>query len=129
MKQVLVLEDQNYAQVIIERVLRKEFNMDVTLAENGLIGIEKYLEQKPEIIFLDISMPDMNGLEFLGFLRGNLDDKTTPVVVLTANGNKDLVYQLLKMGITSYVLKPFTYETLKEKISEILSSMNVKGSE
>jgi DNA-binding response OmpR family regulator len=87
------------------------------------------LEQKPEIIFLDISMPDMNGLEFLGFLRGNLDDKTTPVVVLTANGNKDLVYQLLKMGITSYVLKPFTYETLKEKISEILSSMNVKGSE
>ncbi|MBN1302194.1 MAG: response regulator [Melioribacteraceae bacterium] len=120
MKKALVAEDQLYNQVLLERILKNEFNMQVIKAENGLEALTKYDRDKPDLIFLDVSMPEMNGMEFIKELRENKNDKDTPVIVLTANSNRELVSYFIEKGISGYLLKPMKYDQMKERISDIL---------
>ena len=119
-KKVLIADDQLYIQVFVERVFKKEFNFSVSKALNGVEALSKYDEDKPDIIFLDVSMPHMNGFEFLKELRNVRKDKTTPVVIMTANRNSQLFSQLIQLGVTDYLLKPFTYALLKDRMTEIV---------
>jgi DNA-binding NarL/FixJ family response regulator len=120
---VLIADDQLYIQVFVGRVFKKEFNFNIYKASNGIEALIIYDKVKPDIIFLDISMPQMNGLEFLKELRIVRNDKTTPVVIMTANRNSQLFNSILQLGITGYLLKPFTYASLKEHMTEILDKI------
>ncbi len=123
-KKVLVADDQLYIQVFVERVLKKEFKLEIVRASDGVDALNKYTDYKPALIFLDISMPNMNGVEFLKELRTVKNDSATPVVVMTANRNSDLFKTVVTLGITDYLLKPFTYSTLKDRVSDILEKVN-----
>jgi len=119
MKKALVVEDQNYTAVFVKRVLTKEFSFDVRTAENGKEGLSVYAAFRPDIIFLDISMPEMNGLDFIKYLRNVINDKTTYVVMMTAISDKSLVGKFIEHGILDYILKPLDYSGLKERLKTI----------
>jgi two-component system chemotaxis response regulator CheY len=123
MKKALVIEDQNYTAVFVKRALTKEFGFEVQLAENGKEGIARYLNKKPDIIFLDVSMPEMNGLDFIKYLRNNLNDKETHVVVMTAISDKELVAKFIVHGILDYILKPLDYSHLIKRLELIFSKI------
>ena len=120
---VLVADDQLYIQVFVERVFKKEFNFTIFKASNGVEALTRYDENKPDIIFLDVSMPQMNGFDFLKELRNVRNDKTTPVVIMTANRNSQLFSSIIQLGITDYLLKPFTYASLKDRMIDIISKI------
>lgn len=123
MRKALIIEDQNYTAVFIKRALTKEFNFEVRLAENGKEGILQYTKSKPDIIFLDVSMPEMNGLDFIKHLRNNLNDRDTYVVVMTAISDKNLVAKFIEYGIIDYILKPLDYTQLIKRLKLIFSKI------
>ncbi len=123
-KKVLLIEDEKFIQVFMRRLLSHEFNWEISTADSGIQGLKKYDETKPDLIFLDVSMPDMNGLEFIKALRLAKKDSDTPVIITTANSNRELVAQFVEYGITDYILKPVSYESLKDRIKEILKKIN-----
>ena len=77
-------------------------------------------KEKPDLIVLDITMPIMNGVEMLGKLKENPDTKDIPVIMLTAESGKDNVMQIVKMGVTDYIVKPFKGEQLIERAEKII---------
>jgi len=123
MKKAHVVEDQNYTAVFVKRALTKEFGFEVQIAENGKDGILNYSKVKPDIIFLDVSMPEMNGLDFIKYLRNNLNDKETHVVVMTAISDKELVAKFIVYGILDYILKPLDYSHLIKRLELIFSKI------
>ena len=66
-------------------------------------------------------MPEMTGIEFVRLLRANEKPPTTPVLMVTTNAAKDDIVEALRAGVTNYVVKPFTPDTMKEKIESVLA--------
>ena len=94
--------------------------MQVSEAENGIKGIEVYFKECPNLIFLDIFMPYMNGVEYLIKLRQEHGDLTTPVVILTNLTNREAIEKMGKLGITDYVIKADFAIGLSDRIFDIL---------
>ncbi len=118
---VLVIEDEAHIRVALEYNLKMD-NFDVTLAENGRLGLEKAKEIKPQLILCDWMMPEMNGLEVLGELKKDDELKGIPVFMLTAKGMSGDMEQALEKGADNYITKPFDPlklgEILREKLKE-----------
>ena len=118
---VLVIEDEAHIRVALEYNLKMD-NFDVTLAENGKLGLEKAKEMKPQLILCDWMMPEMNGLEVLDELKKNEELKDIPVFMLTAKGMSGDMEQALEKGADNYITKPFDPlklgEILREKLKE-----------
>ena len=120
MKKVLIVEDDKKIRVLLKRLLEKKFRMEVCEAEDGYQGLEVYRAEAPRLIFLDILMPNMNGLEFLKELRRT--DQETLVVVMTGMGDKEYVQQMVLLGITDYIIKSEFIFHLEDRIADILYS-------
>jgi CheY-like chemotaxis protein len=125
MRKVLIVEDDNKFRVLLRRLLEKKFRLQVFEAANGIEGIEIYKRESPNLIFLDISMPYMNGIEYLAKLRQEHEDLITPVVVLTCVNNKEAVQQMMKLGITDYVVKADFVIGLADRIYDILIKIKI----
>jgi CheY-like chemotaxis protein len=125
MRKALIVEDDNKFRILLRRLLEKKFRMQVSEAENGLEGIEAYSKETPNLIFLDIFMPYMNGVEYLIKLRQEQEDLITPVVVLTNLTNREAVEKMGKLGITDYVIKADFAIGLSDRIFDILSKINI----
>jgi DNA-binding NarL/FixJ family response regulator len=120
MRKVLIVDDDSRFRVLLRRLLEKKFRMQVFEAGNGIEGIELYQRVAPKLIILDISMPHMNGVEYLVKIRQEHEDLTTPVLVLTNYSHKDSIEKIIKLGITDYIVKADYVLGLSERISDIL---------
>lgn len=106
---ILVIEDTYDTAHIIERMLRH--NYDIELAENGLIGLQKFKNKSYDIVLLDIMMPGMSGDEVLDSIMTISPNQT--VITMTAHGNADLAELMLTKGASDYIQKPFKAEQLR----------------
>lgn len=95
---------------------------EVITATNGKEGLEKAVNEKPDLILLDVSMPVMNGHEMLERLRKHPDLKDIPVIMLTALCEADDIAIVSSYGISDYVTKPFDFAELMEKIANALEN-------
>ncbi len=118
MKKILLIEDDKKIRFLLKRLLEKKFRMEVFEANNGAEGLDMYRQYNPKLIFLDISMPIMDGVEFLTKLRS--EDSNTPVIVMTCNNDRTIVAQMLTLGISDYVIKSDFVVFLESRIAEIL---------
>jgi DNA-binding response OmpR family regulator len=100
---VLVVEDEPDTVVLLKHILRSA-GFNVMGALSGSEAIKKCAEIKPDLIILDLMMPDMDGWETYRYLRQMTD---TPVMVISAIGNKEDVVKALRMGVDDYITKPF----------------------
>jgi len=120
---VLIIEDDNIIRSYLKRMIQKRFSFNIAEAENGIIGLEAIKKVKPDIIFLDISMPEMSGLEFLEKIRQEPDYSNIPVLVLTAHNDSDTIKKILNLGVSDYILKPIdtakTYNRIQQLIDNI----------
>jgi DNA-binding response OmpR family regulator len=117
---VLSVDDSRTIRMIVSKAF-KSYDCEVFEAENGLEGLDLTAKQKPDLIILDITMPVMTGIEMLSKLKQNPELKHIPVIMLTAESGKDHVMQIVKMGVTDYIVKPFKGEQLIERAKSILS--------
>jgi len=110
---ILVIEDTPDTAQLIQRMLRH--NYDIELAENGLIGLQKYKIQTYDIVLLDVMMPGMSGDEVLDNIITISPNQT--VIAMTAHGNADLAELMLTKGASDYIQKPFKAEQLRKVCS------------
>ncbi len=116
----LVVDDDDVSRTFFELFLTRYFNCEVRIAENGTRAVEEMHTFTPDIIFLDILMPFMNGFEFIEHLRSQSKSKDISVVIVSAVDNRDVIKQMKNLGAKDYFLKPFPIEYARSRINSIL---------
>ena len=120
---VLVIDDEpNILQTLQDRLEMNDY--EVLTATNGKEGLEKALDEQPDIILLDVIMPIMDGHEMLKELRKDERGQGISVIMLTACSQSQDVVRAKASGIDDYIIKPFNLSELLEKIENILEHKN-----
>lgn len=121
MNKVLIVDDSSTMRRIICNTLSRLGYEDVVQAENGKEAWELLQQNKDVFLILtDWNMPVMNGLEFVTLVRANFNYNDVPIVMITTEGGKSEVIKALKAGVNNYIIKPFTPQVLREKLSDVL---------
>ena len=110
MKTVLIVDDAAFMRLSIRKMLEKNGYEVVGEAENGLVAVEKYMELQPDIVTMDITMKDMNGLEALKAIMER--DKKANIIMVSAMGQEAMVKDAVLSGAKGFIVKPFMVETL-----------------
>ena len=116
---ILTVDDFSTMRRIIRNMLRQLGYNNVVEAEDGAEALSLLHREKVDFVISDWNMPHMNGLDLLKAIRADANLKPLPVLLVTAEALKENVVEALKAGVNNYVVKPFTAETLKEKIDAI----------
>lgn len=116
----LVVDDSSTMRRIIINTLTKLGHKDCHEAANGREGVERLATVQVDMVITDWNMPEMSGIEFIKALRSNEATKSLPVLMVTTNAAQDDIVQALHAGVNNYVVKPFTPDTIREKIEAVL---------
>jgi len=92
----------------------------VVSAYTGMEGVEKAIEEKPHLILMDIMLPGMDGREATRRIRSNPETKDIPILAITALTKESELRECIEAGCNDYMLKPFNYKDLQEKIQALL---------
>lgn len=124
-KCILAVDDTAIVLTRISDTLRNDY--EVITVNSGVRAL-RYLEQgRPNLILLDIEMPQKNGIETLREIRMMKDRKDIPVIMLTGVEDKDSVLKSARLGICDYMLKPFSSEDLLKRIRRVLEPDEENG--
>ncbi len=118
---VLLVDDSPTMRRIIQNSLNKIGYDDLISAENGVDALEKLEAVEVDMVITDWNMPEMNGEQLVIKLRENPKYKDKPILMVTTRGMREDVIAAVKIGVNGYVVKPFTPEILKKKITDILN--------
>jgi two-component system chemotaxis response regulator CheY len=119
MKRVLVVDDAAFMRMAIKRILDGNGFEVIGEAENGAIAVEKYKELKPDIVTMDITMPEMTGLEALKEIREF--DPEAKVIMVSAMGQEGMVRDTIMLGAKSFIIKPFKNDHVIQTLNKILA--------
>ena len=122
---ILVVDDSKDTTWLLRRTLTDE-NYEVEIAQNGLDGLRLAYHFRPDLVLLDVMMPDMDGWTTLRRLR---EFSEVPVIMLTAVGGEKSLVQGLDSGADDYVTKPFSMEELKARIRAVLRRKGLSEAE
>lgn len=119
---VLLIDDNQPVRLLIGNLLKDLGFTQVDMADNTSEGWDLYCAHKPDILLVDWRMDHPEGLEFVRRVRGSRTSPTpdVPVIMMTAYTNKDMLFQARDSGITEFLIKPFTVETLTRQISQLI---------
>ena len=121
-KRILLVEDDPFLSEIYVTKF-EESGFAVAVLKNGVLGIEKIKEQKPDIILLDIVMPKIDGFEFLQMIKDDTATKNVPVVILSNLAEQENVEKGFALGATAYLVKAhYTPTEVVAKVREILNT-------
>ncbi len=116
---ILTVDDFSTMRRIIRNMLRQLGYTNIVEAEDGAEALSLLQREKVDFVISDWNMPNMSGLGLLKAIRADDNLKPIPVLLVTAEALKENVVEAVKSGVNNYVVKPFTAETLKEKIDAI----------
>ncbi len=118
----LIIEDQKFSREMLKSFLRKNFT--VHTAANAKEGLSHYMHQAPDIVFLDIELPDLSGFEICELI--NQLDKESYVVMVSGNNTGEDVHKAMSKGAKTYVIKPFTKSKIIVSLKDFLKSKNLE---
>jgi len=123
---ILVVDDFSTMRRIVKNVLKQLGFDNVEEAEDGAMGLAKLKTGGFGFVVSDWNMPNMDGLDMLKAIRADAAIKDTPVLMVTAEAEKDKVIAAIQAGVNNYVVKPFTAEVFKEKMDKIFDKLEKK---
>ena len=118
---VLIIDDDDDIRLITSMSLGLLGGATVFEANNGADGVAKAQEHSPDVILLDMIMPEMDGAQTISMLRNNEQTAAIPVIFITTRAFDDDIEQMLRMGAKAVLTKPFDPTSLATKIRDILS--------
>lgn len=121
MAKILVIDDEQSIRSLLDTLLRRK-GYDVVLADSGRKGLELFRREHPDVIVLDLKMPEMDGLTVLRQIH-SLDPKK-PVIILTGAGTAEAEQQVRALGVTEYVEKEFSMHLLGDSLKRLLNNQN-----
>jgi CheY-like chemotaxis protein len=124
---ILVVDDASFIREMLKKNLRGCFpGCEVSDAPDGRKAQSMIRMTRFDLILCDWEMPEMSGEELLLWVRGNEATATTPFVMITSRGEKEFIVKAAKAGVSDYIGKPFSPETLAKKISKVLIKAGIK---
>lgn len=116
---VLVVDDFATMRRILKNILKQIGFRKIIDADDGSTALAMLKKNKVDLIISDWNMPMVSGLELLKAVRSDESIKDMPFLMVTAEAQKDSVVQAIQAGVSNYVVKPFTPDTIKEKLEQI----------
>ncbi len=120
---ILAVDDSPTMRRIIVNTLKRAGFNDVAEASDGKDALAKMKVDKYDFIITDWNMPEMDGLAFVTQMRNSDEFRELPVLMVTTRSVKEDIIEAMKAGVNNYIVKPFTPETLSEKIGQVLKSV------
>ena len=114
-KKVLVVDDASFMRIMLKDILKKNGFDVVAEAENGKTAVESYRELKPDAVTMDITMPEMNGIDAVREIRSI--DSEARIVMVSAMGQQPMVIEAIRAGAVDYIVKPFQPERVVQALS------------
>ena len=118
---IRAVDDSPTMRRIIINTLKRAGYSDVLEASDGRDALAKMKVEKVNFVITDWNMPEMDGLSFVTTLRSMSEYKSLPILMVTTRSVKDDIMEALKAGVNNYIVKPFTPDTLKDKIEQVLA--------
>lgn len=119
MPSVLIADDAAFMRMMIKNILSEEGYEIAGEAENGAVAVAKYKELKPDLTTMDITMPEMDGLQALKEIRSA--DPSARVVMCSAMGQQSMVIESIQAGAKDFIVKPFQPDRVLEAIQKALT--------
>lgn len=116
-QKILIVDDAKFMRVRCARILSEQ-GFNVVEAENGIQAVEKYQSEAPDAVLMDISMPEMDGLNALRAIREL--DPAARVAMLTAMGQQNVVIEAIKAGAKDFIVKPFEPDRVLKSLGKLL---------
>jgi two-component system chemotaxis response regulator CheY len=116
---ILIVDDFSTMRKIIRNILTQLGFKNILEADDGTNALEILKKEKVDLIISDWNMPKMSGLELLKAVRSDENLKDVPFVMVTAEAQKENILEAIKYKVNQYIVKPFTPETLKEKLEKV----------
>ncbi|HOO40773.1 MAG TPA: chemotaxis response regulator CheY [Syntrophales bacterium] len=120
---ILIVDDFATMRKVIRNLLKQSGYENIVEAEDGVNALKVLQSQKIDFIVSDWNMPNMSGLELLKAVRADEELKALPFLMVTAEALQENVVAAVKAGVSNYIVKPFTSETLDEKIKKIMEKI------
>ncbi len=121
MAKILLVDDAAFMRKVIKDTLTKAGYSDIYEAVDGADAVAKYNEIQPDLVMMDITMPNMDGLEALKAIRGK--DGNANVVMCTAMGQESMVMDAIRSGAKDFIVKPFKEDRILKTVSGILGNV------
>ena len=115
-KKVLICDDAAFMRMMIKDILTKNGYEVAGEAENGKKAVEKYNETKPDLVLMDITMPEMDGIQALKAIKGA--DPSASVIMCSAMGQQAMVIEAIQSGAKDFIVKPFQAERVLEAVKK-----------
>ena len=115
---ILIVDDAAFMRMMIKEILTKNGYTVVGEASDGAQALEKYKELKPDLVTMDITMPEMDGIQALKEIRAN--DTGAKVIMCSAMGQQAMVIDAIQAGARDFIVKPFQAERVIEAIRKAL---------
>ena len=117
MATVLVTDDAAFMRMQLKDILTKLGHEVVGEAENGEVSVQKYEELRPDLVTMDITMPEMNGIEAVKSIKKKHPNAT--IIMCSAMGQQSMVMEAIQAGAKDFLVKPFTKERIEEAIIKL----------
>lgn len=118
MAKILCVDDAAFMRMMVKNTLNQNGYMDIYEAADGLQAVEKYDEIHPDLVIMDITMPNMDGLEALKTIKGK--DPNANIVMCSAMGQEAMVVEAIKAGAKDFIVKPFKPDRIVKTVSSII---------
>lgn len=117
-KKIMLVDDAVFMRATIKNILTKAGYTDIIEAADGQIAFETYQAEKPDLVLMDITMPNMDGIQALRAIKEF--DNGAKVVMCSAMGQESMVLEALKLGAKDFLVKPFKPERILEAVEKVL---------
>ena len=117
-KNILICDDAAFMSMMIKDILTKNGYNIVGEAENGAKAVEKYAELKPDLVLMDITMPEMDGIEALKKIKAA--DANASIIMCSAMGQQAMVIESIQSGAKDFIVKPFQADRVLEAVQKVV---------
>ena len=116
---VLIVDDFATMRRILRNILKQIGFTNIVEADDGNTALKELKKEKIDLILCDWNMPEMPGIDLLKTLKADEQLKDIPFVMVTAEAQKENIIEAVKTGVSSYIVKPFTADTVSEKLKKV----------
>ncbi len=117
-KNILIVDDAAFMRMMIKDILTKNGYNVVGEAENGMKAFEKYNELKPDLVLMDITMPELDGIGALKKIKGA--DPNALIIMCSAMGQQAMVIESIQAGAKDFIVKPFQADRVLEAVKKVV---------
>lgn len=118
MAKILLVDDAAFMRMMVKNTLTQAGYTEIVEAEDGAQAVELFNAENPDLVFMDITMPNMDGLEALKAIKGAHPDAN--IVMCSAMGQEAMVVEAIKTGAKDFIVKPFKPERILSTVSKII---------